>query len=51
MVPEGEARIRLMVSALHSSGHIQKTLEAFKNVREVAAFAVDAMDVLSGLQG
>ena len=51
VVPEGEARIRLMVSALHSSGHIQKTLEAFKNVREVAAFAVDAMDVLSGLEG
>lgn len=51
VVPEGEARIRLMVSALHSSGNIQKTLEAFKNVREVAAFAVDAMDVLSGLSG
>jgi glycine C-acetyltransferase len=51
VVPEGEARIRLMVSALHSSGNIQKTLEAFKNVREVAAFAVEAMDVLSGLDG
>lgn len=49
VVPEGEARIRLMVSALHSSGNIQKTLEAFKSVREVAAFAVDAMDVLAGL--
>ena len=50
VVPEGEARIRLMVSALHSSGNIQKTLEAFKSVREVAAFAVDAMDVLAGLE-
>lgn len=51
VVPEGEARIRLMVSALHSSGNIQKTLEAFENVREVAAFSVDAMDVLGGLNG
>jgi glycine C-acetyltransferase len=49
VVPEGEARIRLMVSALHSSGNIQKTLEAFKSVREVAAFAVDALDAISGL--
>jgi glycine C-acetyltransferase len=51
VVPEGEARIRLMVSALHSSGNIQKTLDAFKSVREVAAFAVDALDALSGLNG
>jgi glycine C-acetyltransferase len=49
VVPEGEARLRLMVSALHSSGNIQKTLEAFESVREVAAFSVDAMDVLGGL--
>jgi glycine C-acetyltransferase len=51
VVPEGEARIRLMVSALHSSGNIQKTLEAFRSVREVASFSVDALDVLGGLRG
>ena len=51
VVPEGEARLRLMVSALHSSGNIQKTLEAFKSVREVAAFAVEALDVLADLKG
>jgi len=49
VVPEGEARIRLMVSALHSSGNIQTTLEAFKRVREVAAFTAEAFDVLGGL--
>lgn len=51
VVPEGEARLRLMVSALHSAGNIQKTLAAFKSVREVASFAVDALDVLAGLNG
>jgi len=50
VVPEGEARLRLMVSALHSAGNIQKTLQAFKSVREVAAFAVEALDVLGSLQ-
>jgi glycine C-acetyltransferase len=50
VVPEGEARLRLMVSALHSSGNIQKTLDAFRSVREVAAFAVDALDVLADLK-
>ena len=49
VVPEGEARLRLMVSALHSAGNIQKTLQAFESVREVAQFAVDAMGVLGGL--
>ena len=50
VVPEGEARIRLMVSALHSEAHIQQTLNAFESAREVAAFAVDALDALGGLQ-
>lgn len=50
VVPEGEARIRLMVSALHSEVHIQQTLNAFESAREVAAFAVDALDALGGLQ-
>jgi glycine C-acetyltransferase len=43
VVPEGEARIRLNVSALHSADHIQRTLTAFVSAREVAAFAVDAL--------
>jgi len=51
VVPEGEARIRLMVSALHSADHIQQTLKAFESTREVASFAVDALDALSGLDG
>jgi glycine C-acetyltransferase len=50
VVPEGEARLRLMVSALHSAGNIQKTLEAFRSVREIATFAVEAMDVLADLK-
>ncbi len=49
VVPEGEARIRLMVSALHSAEHIQQTLKAFESTKQVASFAVDAMDVLTGL--
>jgi glycine C-acetyltransferase len=49
VVPEGEARIRLMVSALHSAAHIQQTLDAFASTREVAWFSVDALDALSGL--
>jgi hypothetical protein len=39
-----------MVSALHSEAHIQQTLHAFESAREVAAFAVDALDALGGLQ-
>jgi hypothetical protein len=39
-----------MVSALHSEAHIQQTLNAFESAREVAAFAVDALDALGGLQ-
>jgi glycine C-acetyltransferase len=50
VVPEGEARLRLMVSALHSAGNIRKTLDAFKSVREIAAFAVEAADVLADLK-
>jgi glycine C-acetyltransferase len=36
VVPEGEGRVRLMVSALHSAGNIIKTLAAFESVRELA---------------
>jgi glycine C-acetyltransferase len=50
VVPEGQARLRLMVSALHSAGNIQKTMQAFRSVREIATFAVEAMDVLSDLK-
>lgn len=49
VVPEGEARVRLMVSALHSAAHIQQTLTAFESTREVAAFALDAMQTLGDL--
>ena len=49
VVPEGEARIRLMVSALHSADHIQQTLKAFESTKQVASFAVDALDALTGL--
>jgi glycine C-acetyltransferase len=35
VVPEGEARIRLLVSALHSADHIQDTLKAFDSMRDV----------------
>jgi glycine C-acetyltransferase len=42
VVPEGEARIRIMVSALHSAEHIQRTLTAFESAREAAAFATEA---------
>jgi len=50
VVPEGEARIRLMVSALHSAAHIQQTLKAFESTREVAAFAVDALEALGSIE-
>jgi len=49
VVPEGEARLRLMVSALHSAGNIQRTIKAFESLREVAAFASEALDVLGAL--
>jgi glycine C-acetyltransferase len=50
VVPEGEARLRLMVSALHSAGNIQRTLKVFESVREAAAFAIDAQGALSALE-
>ena len=33
VVPEGEARIRLMVSALHSAEHLHRTIKAFEASR------------------
>jgi glycine C-acetyltransferase len=42
VVPEGEARIRLMVSALHSSEHLQRTLRAFETAREATKFVLEA---------
>ncbi|MEZ4361007.1 MAG: aminotransferase class I/II-fold pyridoxal phosphate-dependent enzyme [Kofleriaceae bacterium] len=46
VVPEGQASIRLLVSALHSADHLARTLTAFESAREVAGFAVDALDAL-----
>jgi len=51
VVPEGEARLRLMISALHSAGNIQRTITAFKSVREIASFTADALDILADLGG
>jgi glycine C-acetyltransferase len=45
VVPEGEARIRMMVSALHSEEHLQRTLRAFESAREAAGFAAAAKGV------
>ncbi len=42
VVPEGEARIRLMVSALHSTEHLHRTLTAFESAREAARPAAAA---------
>lgn len=42
VVPEGKARIRIMVSALHSEDQLQRTLTAFESAREAAAFAAEA---------
>jgi len=50
VVPEGEGRVRLMVSALHSADHIQQTLKAFESAREIAAFAIDAFGALGTLE-
>ena len=50
VVPEGEARIRLMVSALHSHEQLQKTLQAFEHAREAAAFAVAAREAMRELR-
>jgi glycine C-acetyltransferase len=45
VVPEGEARIRINVSALHSAEHMKRTLDAFVSAREAAAFAAAARGV------
>jgi glycine C-acetyltransferase len=50
VVPEGEARIRLMVSALHSHAHILQTLDAFESLREISAFTVDASAALKHVE-
>lgn len=50
VVPEGQASVRLLVSALHSAEHLQRTLEAFESAREVASFAVDALAALGHLE-
>jgi len=47
VVPEGEARIRMMVTALHSDEHLQRTLKAFEQAREAAEFAKAAHSVFS----
>lgn len=49
VVPEGEARIRIMVSALHSSAQIQRTLDAFVSAREASGFANAAGDVFKDM--
>jgi glycine C-acetyltransferase len=46
VVPEGQASVRLLISALHSAEHLQRTLTAFESAREVASFAVDALSAL-----
>jgi glycine C-acetyltransferase len=46
VVPEGEARIRLLVSSLHSSEQLQQTLHAMASAREAAAFHLAARDAL-----
>lgn len=46
VVPEGEARIRMMVSALHSEEHLQRTLAGFESAREAAGFAAAARSVV-----
>src|SRR5690606_32332603 len=48
VVPEGEARIRMMVSALHSEEHLQRTLDAFVSAQEAAEFATEALNIFGG---
>jgi glycine C-acetyltransferase len=50
VVPEGEASLRLLVSALHSHEQILRTLAAFESAREVAGFAVDALAALGQVE-
>jgi glycine C-acetyltransferase len=51
VVPEGQASVRLLMSALHSADQIQQTLAAFEAAREVASFAVDALSALGQIDG
>lgn len=46
VVPEGQARIRMMVSALHSQEHIDRTVEALQSARVAAGFAESAKALL-----
>ncbi len=50
VVPEGQASVRLLISALHSDEHLQRTLAAFESAREVASFAVDALAALGAVE-
>ncbi len=50
VVPEGQASVRLLVSALHSAEHLQRTLAAFESARGVASFAVDALAALGQVE-
>lgn len=50
VVPEGQASVRLLVSALHSAEHLQRTLGAFESARGVASFAVDALAALGQVE-
>jgi glycine C-acetyltransferase len=51
VVPEGEARIRLMVSSLHSAEQLQQTLHAMASAREAAGFHLAAKGALSDIRG
>ena len=47
VVPEGQSRIRIMVSALHSQEHLERTLDGFESAREFAGFSTSARTVFS----
>jgi glycine C-acetyltransferase len=48
VVPEGEARVRLMVSALHSADHMQQVLKAFESAREIAQLTLGLQAAQNG---
>jgi glycine C-acetyltransferase len=50
VVPQGQASVRLLVSALHSNEQLQRTLDAFGAAREVASFAVEALVALDQVE-
>jgi glycine C-acetyltransferase len=50
VVPEGEARIRLMVSALHSTEHLHRTITGFDEARDAARRAL-ARHAVAGRAG